>query len=93
MLWILLILSFPVYAENNQDGDLNVSQLQGKLAELGANLEQIMTAQKELLDLRDRISLVEKSNSETLLTVNAKIETIAGVDERIKKIDREINDI
>ena len=73
--------------------DQNISQLQGKLAELGANLEQIMEAQKELLDLRDRIASVEKSNGETLITVNAKMEAIGSVDDRIKKIDREINDI
>lgn len=73
--------------------DQNISQLQGKLSELGANLEQIMEAQKGLLDLRDRIASVEKSNSETLITVNAKMETIGSVDDRIKKIDREINDI
>ena len=34
----------------------DVENLQGKLAELGANLMQIMDAQKELLDIRDRIS-------------------------------------
>jgi hypothetical protein len=41
----------------------DVENLQGKLAELGANLVQIMEAQSELLDLRDRISSVEKTSS------------------------------
>ena len=39
----------------------DVENLQGKLAELGANLVQIMDAQQELLDIRDRIALVEKT--------------------------------
>lgn len=73
--------------------DQNISQLQGKLSELGANLEQIMEAQKGLLDLRDRIASVEKSNSETLIIVNGKMETVNSVDDRLKKIEREINDI
>lgn len=38
----------------------DVENLQGKLAELGANLVSIMDAQQELLDIRDRISTVEK---------------------------------
>ena len=32
----------------------DVENLQGKLAELGANLVQIMDAQQELLDIRDQ---------------------------------------
>ena len=41
----------------------DVENLQGKLSELGANLMQIMDAQKELLDIRDRIASVEKTSS------------------------------
>lgn len=75
-----------------QLNDNNVSELQGKLAELGANLEAIMKAQGELLDLRDRISSVEKSNSETVITVNAKIEALGAVDERIRRLQRDMDD-
>ncbi|MDA7514299.1 hypothetical protein N8508_00760 [bacterium] len=72
--------------------DNNVAELQGKLAELGANLEAIMKAQQDLLDLRDRISNVEKSNSETVLTVNGKIEALGSVDERLKRLQRDMDD-
>lgn len=72
--------------------DNNVAELQGKLAELGANLEAIMKAQQDLLDLRDRISSVEKSNSETVLTVNGKIEALGSVDERLKRLQRDMDD-
>ena len=72
--------------------DNNVAELQGKLAELGANLEAIMKAQGELLDLRDRISTVEKSNSETVITVGAKIDALGSVDERIRRLQRDMDD-
>jgi len=77
---------------NQQLDDNNVSELQGKLAELGTNLEAIMKAQQDLLDLRDRISAVEKSNGETVVTVNAKIEALSNVDERIKRLQRDMDD-
>ena len=73
--------------------DNNVSELQGKLAELGTNLTAIMEAQKELLDLRDRISAVEKSNSETVLQVSNKIESLESIDQRAKRLQKEIDDI
>ena len=77
---------------NQQLDDNNVSELQGKLAELGTNLEAIMKAQQDLLDLRDRISAVEKSNSETVITVNAKMEALSNVDDRIKRLQRDMDD-
>lgn len=77
---------------NQQLEDNNVSELQGKLAELGTNLEAIMKAQQDLLDLRDRISAVEKSNSETVITVNAKMEALSNVDDRIKRLQRDMDD-
>jgi uncharacterized phage infection (PIP) family protein YhgE len=42
----------------------DVENLQGKLTELGTNLEQIMKAQAELLDIRDRIASAEKTVGE-----------------------------
>jgi len=77
---------------NQQLEDNNVSELQGKLAELGTNLEAIMKAQQDLLDLRDRISAVEKSNSETVITVDAKMEALSNVDDRIKRLQRDMDD-
>lgn len=71
----------------------DVENLQGKLAELGANLMQIMEAQSELLDLRDRISSVEKTSSETELRVTGKLEALETLDERLKRFERDMNDL
>ena len=73
--------------------DNDVQGLQGKLAELGANLEAIMEAQKDLLDLRDRVATVEKSNAESVLKVENKVESLGKTDERLKRIQKEIDDL
>lgn len=66
--------------------DQNISGLQGKLSELGANLEQIMQRQGELLDLRDRVGEAEKDVGQSVITVKQ-------YDDKVKGIEREINDI
>ncbi len=71
----------------------DVENLQGKLSELGANLETIMEAQKELLDLRDRISSVEKTSSETEIKVSGKLESLQTLDDRLKRYERDMDDI
>jgi len=71
----------------------DVENLQGKLAELGANLVQIMDAQQELLDLRDRISTVEKTSSETELRVSGKLDALQTFDERLKRFERDMDDL
>ena len=71
----------------------DVENLQGKLAELGANLVQIMDAQQELLDLRDRISTVEKTSSETELRVSGRLEALQTLDERLKRFERDMDDL
>lgn len=73
--------------------DNDVSQLQGKLAELGTNIAQIMEQQKQLLDLRERIAAVEKSNSETVLIVESKVKEIDTVAGSIKSLQTEVNDL
>jgi len=73
--------------------DNDVASLQGKLAELGTNLEAIMEAQKDLLDLRDRVAAVEKSNSESVLKVENRVESLKDTNERLKRIQKEIDDI
>lgn len=72
--------------------DNNIADLQGKLAELSTNLSQIMELQRDLLPLRDRVAAVEKSNSETVITVNAKMEALSNIDERIKRLQRDMDD-
>jgi chromosome segregation ATPase len=71
----------------------DVENLQGKLAELGANLVQIMEAQSELLDLRDRISSVEKTSSETELRVSGKLDALSSLDDRLQRFERDMDDL
>lgn len=71
----------------------DVENLQGKLAELGANLEQIMDAQKELLDLRDRIATIELLGTETEMRVDNKLEKLSTIDARLKRLQRDIDDV
>ena len=71
----------------------DVENLQGKLAELGANLVQIMEAQSELLDLRDRISSVEKTSSETELRVSGKLDALSTIDDRLQRFERDMDDL
>ena len=70
-----------------------MASLQGKLAELGTNLEAIMKAQQDLLDLRDRVAAVEKSNSESVLKVENRVESLKDTNERLKRIQKEIDDL
>lgn len=76
-----------------QLADNNISELQGKLAELGTNLEAIMKAQQDLLDLRDRIAAVEKSNSEAVLTVNNRVQSLEKTERVLKRVDTEIENL
>ena len=69
-----------------------VGSLQSRLAELGTNLDAIMAAQAELLTIRDRIATVEKTNSETILKVDSKIQALDGVDARLKRIQKDVDD-
>lgn len=71
----------------------DVENLQGKLAELGTNLMQIMDAQAELLDIRDRIASVEKTSSETELRVSGKLDALSTFDDRLKRFERDMDDI
>ena len=72
--------------------DNNVAGLNAKLSELSTSLSQIMELQRDLLPLRDRVASVEKSNSETVLTVNAKMEALNTIDDRLKRLQRDMDD-
>lgn len=71
----------------------DVENLQGKLSELGATLSQIMDAQKELLDIRDRIANVEKISGESELKVTAKLESLNTLDKRFQRYERDMDDL
>ena len=61
--------------------DSSLNELQGKLAELGANLTAIMEAQKELLDLKDKFKDIDVVAKENKLLVDS-------YEARIKELER-----
>jgi len=71
----------------------DIENLQGKLSELGANLEQIMNAQKSLLDIRDRLASAENTASESEIKVNARLESLADIDKKQAKLARDMDDL
>ena len=71
----------------------DVENLQGKLTELGTNLEQIMKAQAELLDIRDRIASAGKTVGESEIRVNSKLESLETLDARLKRFERDMDDV
>ena len=83
--------------------DNDISSLQGKLAELGANLQAILGQQVELLSLKERVVDVEKQIADMKATVQSaelvveKVndfdETLSETDSKFPKINREIDDI
>ena len=76
-----------------QLADNDVSGLQGKLATLGTNLQAIMERQGELLDLRDKISEIEKQSGEQSILIESQLKSLSRYDEDMKRIKREIDDL
>ena len=76
--------------------DNDVSQLQSKLATLGTNLSTIREQQDKLLELKSELSTISKEIEAMKGTV-AKAEVITGdmadIDERIKILQREAQDL
>ena len=74
----------------------NVSQLQGKLSELGVNLLTIKDQQEELLGIKETVIDLEK-DIETMRSTVKQAELIAaaseGIDERIKAIGRDLDSV
>lgn len=89
----LSAFSTNIATVEQQLSDNDVSGLQGKLATLGTNLEQIMKRQGELLDLRDKVAEIEKLSSEQSITIEAKLEKLTQYDEDMKRLLREIDDL
>ena len=79
-----------------QLADNDVSQLKAKLAELGTNITTIMEQQTRLLTLQQEVADLEKEIETIRSSVTeAKLiaESVAGVDDRMKKVEREIDDL
>lgn len=76
--------------------DNNVSQLQGKLAALGVNLQTIIDQQAKLLLIDENVNSLEK-DIETMKATVAKAELMTNnltkLDGQLKIISREIEDL
>jgi small-conductance mechanosensitive channel len=96
-----LVEQVALVEQQLQDND--ISSLQGKLAQLGTNLQTIMTQQAELLAIKERVVEAEKEVTDMKATVQSAkliVEKVDGFskqlndfDTKSKKVDREINDI
>ena len=83
--------------------DQNISELQGKLTELGVNLTTIIDQQKELLLIKERVVQAEKDVESMRTTVQEAKLVVKQVedfdsflktfDPKFKTLDREVNDI
>lgn len=73
--------------------DNDVSGLQGKLAALGTNLEQIMLRQSELLTLQEKVSTLQTTVAERGAKTDSQLETLARYDADMKTMKREVNDL
>jgi len=76
--------------------DNDVSQLKAKLAELGVNLVTIMEQQDKLLEIQTKVTDLEK-DIETMRTTVATAELMTkdleGLDDKLKIMTREIEDL
>ncbi len=96
-----LIEQVALVEQQLQDND--ISSLQGKLAQLGTNLQTIMTQQAELLAIKERVVEAEKEVTDMKATVQSAkliVEKVDGFNKQLndfdgksKKLEREINDI
>jgi len=76
--------------------DNNVSQLQGKLATLGANLQTIIDQQDKLLLIDENVDDLEKeieSMKATVTKAELVTEKVSGFEAKIATIKREVEDL
>ncbi len=76
--------------------DNDIASLSAKLATLGTNLETIVGQQEKLLELSKNVSTLEKDIETMKATVKqAELisESLGDVDDRIKIVNKEINDL
>jgi len=73
--------------------DNDISQLQGKLAELGANLATIMEQQKSLMDLKERVTEINSVVEKNTIIVDVATKTTEGFDSSVKVLEKEIDDL
>ena len=73
--------------------DNDISSLGSKLATLGTQLDGIAQAQGRLLDLQERVAAVEKSNGETVISVQNRLESLERAEKVLMRTDVEIENI
>ena len=76
--------------------DNDVSQLQGKLAALGVNLQTIIEQQNKLLLIDDNVDALEKdieSMKATVAKAEIVTEKVTGFEARIVNVKREVEDL
>lgn len=71
----------------------DISQLQGRLAELATNLQTIMNQQQQLLDLRDRVEAAER-----IVLANQRLsedtsESVQDFEQDIDRFAQEVDDL
>tara|TARA_B110000259_G_scaffold1902_1_gene2267 strand:+ start:96 stop:572 length:477 start_codon:yes stop_codon:yes gene_type:complete len=74
----------------------DVSQLQGKLAALGVNLQTIIDQQQKLLLIDDNVTSLEKdieSMKGTVTKAELVTEKVTGFEARIVNVKREVEDL
>ena len=73
--------------------DNGVSELQGKLAELKTNLQQILEQQTQLLNVKEKVADLDKSVAESNIIVEAAGGKFESYDKAVKKMQREADDL
>lgn len=71
----------------------DISQLQGRLAELATNLQTIMNQQQQLLDLRDRVESAERIVLENQRLSEDTLQAVQEFEEDVERFATEVDDL
>lgn len=71
----------------------DISQLQGRLAELATNLQTIMNQQQQLLDLRDRVEASERIVLENQRLSEDTLRAVQEFAEDVERFAQEVDDL
>lgn len=71
----------------------DISQLQGRLAELATNLQTIMNQQQQLLDLRDRVESAERIVLENQRLSEDTLQAVQEFEEDVERFAAEVDDL
>jgi len=71
----------------------DISQLQGRLAELATNLQTIMNQQQQLLDLRDRVESADRIVLENQRLSEDTLQAVQEFEEDVERFAAEVDDL